>query len=121
MEITSQWWRRRSRIAVARNSSPKTWPHLLKVLSEVRMIEPSRRFRDHPEDHIRLSPCEGLVADLVHHEDAGPQVGAELVRQPSGGLGGFEVEDHVVEAGEVDRVAGPAGCRTADARAGEGP
>jgi hypothetical protein len=36
--------------------------------------------------------------------------GSELVRQPSGGLGGFEVADHVVEAGEVDRVAGPAGC-----------
>ena len=27
-------------MAVARTSSPKTWPHSLKVLFEVRMIEP---------------------------------------------------------------------------------
>jgi hypothetical protein len=40
MEITSQWWRSRSRIAVARTSSPNTWPHSLKVLFEVRMMEP---------------------------------------------------------------------------------
>jgi hypothetical protein len=38
--ITSQWCRRRSRMAVARTSSPKIWPHSLKVLFEVKMIEP---------------------------------------------------------------------------------
>lgn len=64
---------------------------------------------DDLEDQVRLGSFEGLVADLVDHENAGPQVGSELVRQTPGGLGGLEVADHVVEAGEVDRVAGPAG------------
>lgn len=64
---------------------------------------------DHLEDQVRLGPLQGLVADLIDDEYAGPQVGAELVEQASGRLGGFEVADHVVEAGEVDRVACPAG------------
>ena len=97
-------------MAVARTSSPNTWPHSLKVLFEVRMIEPLFvAVGDHLEDHVRLGAVEGLVADLVDHENGRPQVGAELVGQPAGGLGGLEVADHVVEAGEVDRVAGPAG------------
>lgn len=32
MVMTSQWWRNLSRMAVARTSSVKTWPHSLKVL-----------------------------------------------------------------------------------------
>jgi hypothetical protein len=62
------------------------------------------------QDRVRLGAFEGLVADLVDHEDAGPQVGPEFAGQTACCLGRFEVADHVVEAGEVDRVAGPAGC-----------
>src|SRR6266699_3384389 len=40
MVMTSQWWRKRSRMAVARTSSVKTWPHSLKVLLLVMMTEP---------------------------------------------------------------------------------
>src|SRR6266567_6493811 len=40
MVMTSQWWRKRSRMAVARTSSVKTWPHSLKVLLLVVMTEP---------------------------------------------------------------------------------
>jgi hypothetical protein len=64
---------------------------------------------DHLEDQVRLGAFEGLVAHLVDHENARPQIGAEFVDQPSGRLGSLQVADHVVEAGEVDRVAGPAG------------
>src|SRR6266851_937486 len=39
MVMTSQWWRKRSRMAVARTSSVKTWPHSLKVLLLVMMTE----------------------------------------------------------------------------------
>jgi hypothetical protein len=50
-----------------------------------------------------------LVADLVHYDDAEAEVGAEFAGQAHCGFGGGEVADHVVEAGEIDRVAGPAG------------
>jgi hypothetical protein len=40
--------------------------------------------RDDLEDQVCLGSFEGLVADFVNDENAGPQVGAELVRQPSG-------------------------------------
>jgi hypothetical protein len=72
---------------------------------------------DHLEDQVRLRAFKGLAADLINHEDARPQVGAELAGQAPGGLGG--PEDHVVEAGEVDRVAGPAsGDRQSDGQVG---
>ena len=40
MVMTSQWCRKRSRMAVARTSLVKTWPHSLKVLLLVMMIDP---------------------------------------------------------------------------------
>jgi hypothetical protein len=40
MEMTSQWWRKRSRTAVARTSSVKTWLHSLKALLLVMMMDP---------------------------------------------------------------------------------
>jgi hypothetical protein len=40
MVMMSQWWRNRSRMAVARTSSVKTCPHSVKVLLLVMMMEP---------------------------------------------------------------------------------
>jgi transposase len=40
MVMTSQWWRKRSSMAVARTSSVKTWPHSLKALLLVMMTDP---------------------------------------------------------------------------------
>ena len=66
-------------------------------------------FRDDLEDEVGLRASEGLVADLIEDEDVGPQVVVHLAGQAAGVVGGFEVADHVVEGGEVDRVASPAG------------
>ncbi len=51
----------------------------------------------------------GAAVNLVHDEDGGPQVAGQLAVEPAGGLGDLELADHVVEAGEVDGVAGLAG------------
>ena len=97
-------------MAVARTSSPRTWPHSVKAL--VAGQDHGAAFvaaGDELEDHVRLGPVERQVADLVDDEDGGSQVGLELLGEPAGGLGGAEVADEVVEGGEVDRVAGLAG------------
>jgi len=60
---------------------------------------------DHLEDEIRLRSFQWLVTDLVHHQDTVPS----LLVKAACGFGGREVADHVVKAGEVDRVAGPTG------------
>ena len=97
-------------MAVARTSSPKTWPHSLKAL--VRGEDHGAAFvaaGDELEDHVGFGPVQRQVADFVDHQDGGPQVGLELPVEPAGGLGGAELADQVVEGGEVDRVAGLAG------------
>jgi hypothetical protein len=54
------------------------------------------------ETRFASARSRGVIADLIDHENAGPQVSAELVRQTAGGFGGSEAADHVVEAREVD-------------------
>ena len=94
-------------MAVARTSSANTLPHSEKALLLVRITRAAFvAAADQLEDHVRRGPVEREVADLVQHEDGGAQVGLEFLGEPAGGLGGAELADGFVEAGEVDRVAG---------------
>src|SRR5829696_9949468 len=110
MLITSQWWRSRSRMAVARRSSPRTWPPFGEGL--VGGDDHGAAFvssGDELEDHVGFGPVQGQVADFVHDQDGGTQVGLELPAEPAGGFGGAEPADQVVEGGEVDGEPGLAG------------
>ena len=49
---------------------------------------------------------DGGRSPLVDYEDRGLEVGAQLLGEAPGGVGFVQVSDHVVERGEVDRVAG---------------
>ena len=93
-------------MAVARTSSPRTWPHSLKLLLEVMIMVPRSYLRDELEDHVGFGPVQGQVADFIDHENGGSEEGLELPVEPAGGLGGAEPADQVVEGGEVDRQAG---------------
>src|SRR6266542_4098226 len=64
---------------------------------------------DQLEDHVGVGAGQRQIAHLVDDQDGGFEVGLELLGEPPGGLGLFEVADQVVEGGEVDRVAGLAG------------
>ena len=96
-------------MAVARTSSPNTCPHSLKVLFEVRMIEPFVALGDDLEDQVRLGAFERLVANLIDHQDLGTKVGLQFPAQAADLVGGPQVADHVVQGGEVDRETGAAG------------
>jgi hypothetical protein len=40
---------------------------------------------DELEDHVGFGPVQGQVADFVHDQDRGTQVGLELPVEPAGG------------------------------------
>jgi hypothetical protein len=47
------------------------------------------------EDHVGFGPVQGQVADFVHDQDGGSQVGLELAVESAGGFGGAESADQV--------------------------
>ena len=64
---------------------------------------------DQLEHHVRRGPVQRQVANLVQDEDDGAEVGLEFLGEPAGGLGDAQLADGLIQAGEVDRVAGRAG------------
>jgi hypothetical protein len=48
---------------------------------------------DELEDHVGLDPVQWQVANLVHDEDCGSEVGLQLPVEPGGGLSDAEPAD----------------------------
>ena len=92
MVMTWQWWRKRSRMAVARTSSVKTWPHSVNALLLVMMTESFLvAAGDDLEDEVGVVAAEGEVADLVDDQDGCAQVAAELAAEVAGLVGVAEL------------------------------
>src|SRR5512133_305111 len=67
MLITSQWCSSRSRMAVARTSSPSTPPHSAKDLLEVMIMVPRSYLRETSWNPMLGHPYEGLRAPQSRH------------------------------------------------------